>query len=172
MDPLRQAKAYATLHHVIRNGQMYGDLPYTHHLEAVERVLREYDGGQETDPDLLTAAWLHDIIEDTDVKLRDVAERFGDEVARLVFAVTTEKGESRKVKNAITYPKIREAGVKAVRLKLADRIANTRGGGGSLSMYIKEYPEFRHALWFSDDEMNRAMWAELDEIMGFKPGKS
>ena len=170
MDPLASAKSFATLHHVIKNGQMYGNIPYTHHLETVEKILREYGVNE---PELLTAAWLHDIVEDTDVKVRDVVENFGDEVGRLVFAVTTEKGESRKVKNAITYPKIRDAGYKAVRLKLADRLANTRNNGGSLDMYIKEYPGFRHALWSpmgdDEDETNQLMWAELDKIMGFKP---
>jgi (p)ppGpp synthase/HD superfamily hydrolase len=107
MDMLSAAKSYATLHHVIRKGQLYGLLPYTHHLNDVERVLRSFD---ESRVELLVAAWLHDIVEDTDVKLRDIEENFGEEVARLVAAVTSEEGPNRKVRNAITYPKIREAG--------------------------------------------------------------
>jgi len=67
MDSLASAKSYATLHHVIRKGQLYANLPYTHHLADVARVLREFGV---TDPALLTAAWLHDLVEDTDQKLR------------------------------------------------------------------------------------------------------
>lgn len=162
MDPLTSARSYATLHHVIRKGLLYGVLPYTHHLAAVESVLREFG---ENRIELLVAAWLHDIVEDTDVKLRDVEENFGEEVSRLVGAVTSEDGENRKIRNALTYPKIREAGQDAVRLKLADRIANVRNGGSSVAMYAKEHKNFKHALFSHSDSVNQKMWFELDALL-------
>ncbi len=168
MDPgitlLTLAKQTASLHHIERKKQMYGVLPYTHHLADVEEILRDFG---ETRQEMLIAAWLHDIVEDTDYKIRDVEENFGEEVARLVGAVTSEKGENRKIRNALTYPKIRETGEDAVRLKLADRIANVSTGGGSFSMYKKEYDSFRHAL-YSPGSSNEDMWQELDSLMGFK----
>lgn len=160
MDLLLAAKQFATLHHVIRKGQTYGVLPYTHHLQDVEQTLRSFG---ETRPELLAAAWLHDVVEDTDVKLRDIEENFGEEVARLVGAVTSEAGANRKTKNALTYPKIRETGPDAVRLKLADRLSNVRHGGGSAKMYAKEHAEFRHALRDPNDKQNWKMWVQLDE---------
>ncbi len=172
MDSLNAAKTYATLHHVIRKGQLYGNLPYTHHLQDVEDVLRRF--GEPEDSELLIAAWLHDIVEDTDVKIRDVEENFGEEVARIVAAVTSEPGVNRKVRNSLTYPKIRDAGAFAVRLKLADRIANMENGGGSLKMYLKEYPDFRHALYVGassdvnsehDRLLNASMWGRLDFLV-------
>ncbi len=171
LDPLGKAKSHATLHHVIRKAQLYGNLPYTHHLEAVERVLREFG---ETRLELLAAAWLHDIVEDTDYKIRDVRENFGDRVAELVAAVTSEDGANRKIRNALTYPKIRMAGPDAIELKLADRIANVRNGGGSVEMYKKEYAEFRHALWdhnVINDSVAYAMWTTLDLLMNWKGTK-
>lgn len=172
MDLITSARQYATLHHVIRKGQLYGVLPYTHHLAAVEGVLREFGEARE---ELLVAAWLHDIVEDTDVKLRDVEENFGQEVARLVGAVTSEDGPNRKTRNALTYPKIREAGRDAVRLKLADRIANVRNGGSSVGMYAKEHRDFRHALYDPDDVadrcINRQMWREIDRLLEATDGK-
>ena len=169
MDSLTAAKAYAHLYHVERGRQMYGVVTYTHHLADVEEILRSF--GIE-DPDLLVASWLHDIVEDTEVKLRDVLENFGEDVAHLVSAVTNEPGENRKVRALLTYPKIREAGDKAIALKLADRIANTRKGGGSLKMYQREYPEFRRALYSDvpskDVPSLHVMWGRLDEIMGWK----
>jgi len=161
MDLLQAAKQFATLHHVIRKGQMYGVVPYAHHCSDVEYILRLFGECRE---ELLAAAWLHDVVEDTDQKLRDVEENFGEEVARLVGAVTSEPGESRKVRNALTYPKIRKAGPDAIRLKLADRIANVSAVGGSLKMYKNEYPDFRHALYVPNDG-NEAMWRHLDIIM-------
>jgi (p)ppGpp synthase/HD superfamily hydrolase len=162
MEPLTFARSYATLHHVIRKGQLYGVVPYTHHLAAVEEVLREFG---ESRSEMLVAAWLHDIVEDTDVKLRDIEENFGPEVATLVGAVTSESGENRKIRNALTYPKIRDTGQDAVRLKLADRIANVRNGGSSVMMYAKEHKNFKHALYSQNDDGNRKMWSELDQLL-------
>lgn len=167
MDLLLAAKQFATLHHVIRKGQLYGVLPYTHHLQAVEMTLRELGESRDF---MLAAAWLHDVVEDTDVKIRDIEENFGEEVAHVVFAVTAEGGALRSVKNAVTYPKIRAAGPDAIRLKLADRLANVRNGGSMGKKYAKEYPDFRHALRDPNDRFNYKAWIflddEIDHILG------
>lgn len=177
MDPIIHAQSFATLHHVILGKQMYGVLPYTHHLQAVAEVLKRFGptcsayGGDlpptVTSDQMLCAAWLHDVVEDTDVKVRDIEETFGETVAQLVSAVTSEQGPNRKARNALTYPKIRAAGHYAIRLKLADRIANVENGGASVQMYKREYDEFRHGLrlekWSNDD-----MWLHLDLVLGYK----
>jgi len=165
MDIIAAAKSYATLHHVIRKGQLYGVVPYTHHLDQADRVLLRFDEDRIV---LRTAIWLHDVVEDTDVKLRDIEENFGEEVATLVGAVTSEEGPNRRTRNALTYPKIRTAGPDAVRLKLADRIANVENGGGSVSMYFREYPDFRHALFSPVDSLNSSMWGHLDHLLQHK----
>jgi guanosine-3',5'-bis(diphosphate) 3'-pyrophosphohydrolase len=170
MDQLTAAKHFATLHHVIRKGQLYGPVPYTHHLSDVEGVLREFGI---TDEDMLVASWLHDVIEDTDVKVRDIEESFGSCVATLVSAVTSEDGPNRKTRNALTYPKIRGTGNAATKLKLADRIANVRNGGSSVEMYRREHSDFKHALTTGlEDEESLEMWAELDRLLGFKRADS
>lgn len=145
-DPLAQAKTFATYHHVSRKGQLYGPLPYTHHLAAVEGVVRRFVSDPSYLHTLLVASWLHDVVEDTDASIRDVEEQFGDQVAELVAAVTSEPGPNRKTRNALTYPKIREAGAIAVMLKLADRIANVEHGGGAVEMYRREHEDFKHGL--------------------------
>jgi len=113
--------------------------------------------------DMFVAAWLHDVIEDTDTKYRDVEELFGHNVAQLVDAVTSVEGPNRKLRNAATYPKIRNAGIWAVRLKLADRIANVSNGGGSVKMYRDEYKDFRHALYTAGE--NEDLWFRLDNLI-------
>lgn len=145
MNLLEQAKLLATQKHVLDNHQLYGNLlPYTHHLAAVANVLRVFEIDDEA---LEVAAWLHDIVEDTSVKVRDIEELFGEEIAALVYAVTSEPGENRTIRNALTYPKIREAGIKAVILKLADRIANVEVGGSMTKRYVKEHAAFRHGIY-------------------------
>lgn len=172
MDPLRWAKFFAATKH--GNQQYSSGLPYTHHLAQVEAVLcrREFvfhpfpgHGhcyGADPDDEMLQAAWLHDVVEDTTTKLKEISEMFGDRVAELVGAVTNEPGPNRKTRHALTYPKIRS--VKgAVRLKLADRIANVEAGGKLVEMYQKEYEDFKRNLYTPGE--CEAMWKHLDGLL-------
>lgn len=183
MDQLTYAKFYAAMKH---EGQKYGVLPYTHHLESVERVLRQYgpipsmitDNGEvlvpwddpATSEEMYVAAWLHDVVEDTDAKVRDIEELFGERVARLVASVTSQEGTSRKVRNALTYPGIRFSGPYSVRLKLADRLANVMNGGGSVAMYEKEHEDFKRVLYTPGE--NEDLWEAIDSAFSDRKKKS
>lgn len=166
MDDLTLAKMVATRRH---SGDFYGVLPYTHHLQDVENVLRRFDTlnpislAYETNPDLFVAAWLHDIVEDTRMKQRDLEECFGEKVTALVMAVTDVDGPNRVVRKAMTYPKTRAAGKDAVRLKLADRIANVENGGRSFKMYCTEHEDFKRSLYTAGE--NEDMWKYLDGLV-------
>lgn len=161
LDPLRFVKFFADVKH---SGQKYRGLPYTHHLAAVEHALKVF-GYQ--DQILLEAAWLHDVVEDTQTKLKEIKEMFGPTVADLVYAVTNEDGPNRKVRAALTYPKIR-ANYYAVALKLADRIANVESGGDLVEMYKKEYEDFRRSLRTNSE--HPVMWDHLDRLMEYPSG--
>lgn len=157
MDPLRHVKFFASVKHA---GQCYSTgLPYTHHLAEVEAVLRRFHVDEVA---MLEAAWCHDVVEDTPTKLKEIVEMFGQRVADLVGAVTNEPGDNRKVRAALTYPKIRSV-PGATCLKLADRIANVETGGKLVDMYRKEYEDFRRALYVPDE--NVEMWAHLDALL-------
>lgn len=166
MDDLTLAKMIATRRH---SGDFYGVLPYTHHLQDVEYVLRRFDvggmtaEGVPTNPDLFVAAWLHDIVEDTRMKPRDLEEAFGEKVTALVMAVTDVDGVNRAARKAMTYPKTRAAGKDAVRLKLADRIANVEHGGRSFKMYCTEHEDFKRSLYTAGE--NEDMWNYLDGLV-------
>lgn len=171
MDLVIQAQIVATQKHVLDNRQLYGWLPYTHHLAAVADQLYQHGYDDEI---LEASAWLHDIIEDTrgkanEMKKRDIEEMFGEEVANLVWAVTSEEGPNRKVRNALTYPKIRATGERAVALKLADRLANVSHGGKAKEMYQKEHADFRHGVYLSVLTTSQLgdMQNYLDYCLGF-----
>lgn len=144
---VNKARMFAGVAHA---GQTYADeMPYTEHLEHVVEKLRKF--GFDT-PAMICAGYLHDVIEDTTKSYNDIMERFGEEVAELVFAVSSELGRNRKERNAKTYPKMAGNAMATV-LKLADRIANvdySLANGGKLEMYRKEYPDFRAALYRTD----------------------
>ncbi len=161
LDTLRWARFFAATKH---GSQQYAfGLPYTHHLYAVENVVRLFvDPDDESFQELLEASWLHDVVEDTPTKLKEISEMFGDRVAELVGAVTNEPGPNRKVRAALTYPKIRSV-KDAVVLKLADRIANVLQGGKLTEMYAKEYDDFKRALYTPGEA--EKMWIHLDSLL-------
>ncbi len=100
--------------------------PYERHLlEAVE-VLAE--GAGVLDRDVLVAALLHDVVEDTACTLAEVRERFGPAVAELVDWVTkTDPPDGDREAARLAYLR-RLAGAprKAVLVKLADRLSNVQ----------------------------------------------
>jgi (p)ppGpp synthase/HD superfamily hydrolase len=141
-------------------GQLYGGTPYETHLLAAAAVLR--DCGYGDDPVLMSAAYLHDTIEDTDATREQIAERFGARVADIVDAVSDPEGATRAEKKAAAYPRIRRLD-DAVRVKLADRIANVEAGGRPAAKYAGEQAAFRGELWRAG--VADAMWARLDRAL-------
>ena len=101
--------------------------PYAEHLLEVVCVLVEAVGS--TDVDVLRAAVLHDVVEDTACALAEVRERFGDRVAELVDWVTKPApaaGETRAEVRAAYLARLRDAPEDALLVKLADRLSNVQ----------------------------------------------
>ncbi|MFE3545681.1 HD domain-containing protein [Nocardia sp. NPDC059177] len=153
-----EAREFARAAH---GDQKYGQSPYITHLAAVRGVLSDfgYDGAHGT------AAWLHDVIEDTPVTAEEVETRFGRAVLDLVWAVTGV-GTDRKARNLDAYAKI-AAHPPAVILKLADRTANAEASppdSGWMGMYRTEHALFKAHLGdlLADDPTVARMWARLE----------
>ncbi|MFI0367179.1 HD domain-containing protein [Actinomadura sp. 1N219] len=103
--------------------------PYVEHLlEALEVLV---SGPRVTDVDVLSAALLHDVVEDTAATLADVEAEFGPVVTELVDWVTKppSTGTGRQAKRAARAAYLRrlgEAPREAVLVKLADRASNVQ----------------------------------------------
>jgi (p)ppGpp synthase/HD superfamily hydrolase len=96
---------------------------FVEHPIAVATLLSAsgYDGG------LIAAAYLHDVVEKTDVELDEIRERFGPAVAELVDSLTENleiPGYAER-KRALRKG-ILQAGGDAVLIYAADRVANMR----------------------------------------------
>lgn len=81
------------------------------------------------DENILCAALLHDVIEDTKITLADIENNFGKEVAFLIDGVTKLKSESEKRETKKTLKKVLSNSYTDPRvavLKLADRLHNMR----------------------------------------------
>jgi guanosine-3',5'-bis(diphosphate) 3'-pyrophosphohydrolase len=105
--------------------------PYINHpIQVAEMLVNE---GGEKDPALITAAILHDVIEDTvrtkkenKELIRQIREIFGEEVLSITLEVTDDKSlgkKERKRQQVVHAPFLSE---KAKKLKLADKIMNVR----------------------------------------------
>jgi (p)ppGpp synthase/HD superfamily hydrolase len=157
--------------------QKYGDQPYEVHLDEVVAILTEYGY---TDPDTINTGYLHDTLEDTDLTFTDIGMVFGMRVAEAVTFNTDEEGTSRKARKSLTYARMRKdvdayaamrpfpesVGI-AMRVKLADRLANLRQcrrtQSSLLSMYQKEADTFKNALFLSGH--SDLMWLEYDRLL-------
>ena len=101
--------------------------PYAEHLlEALEVLVR---GAGVTDPDILQAAVLHDVVEDTPCTIDDVRRSFGGRVAEMVGWVTKPEpaeGVDRKTAKEAYLSRLKDAPDDAVLVKLADRVSNVQ----------------------------------------------
>src|ERR1700757_1341549 len=102
--------------------------PYLSHLLEVAHILAD----MRLDATTLTAAILHDAIEDTEYPVSRIEERFGPEVAHLVEGVTKIGRLNIKAPEARQAESVRKMllamvnDVRVVLVKLADRLHNMR----------------------------------------------
>ncbi|MFK7795373.1 MAG: bifunctional (p)ppGpp synthetase/guanosine-3',5'-bis(diphosphate) 3'-pyrophosphohydrolase [Gammaproteobacteria bacterium] len=102
--------------------------PYIYHPLAVAKIMAE----MQLDYQSITAAILHDVIEDTPTAKEQIKEKFGEDVAELVDGVsklTHLTFSSRAEAQAENFRKMMLAMVRDIRIiivKLADRLHNLR----------------------------------------------
>jgi guanosine-3',5'-bis(diphosphate) 3'-pyrophosphohydrolase len=122
---LRGAVAFARRYH--GDQRRPTGAPYLEHLlEALEVLVR---GAGVTDPEVLCAAVLHDVVEDTACTPADLTAAFGTQVAEFVGWVTIPEaapGEDKAAVKEAYLRGLRDAPRGAVLVKLADRASNVQ----------------------------------------------
>src|SRR5262245_1013702 len=84
-DLVERARDYASAaHRGVGQLRKYTGQPYEEHLRRVAEVLATVTD----DPEMIAAAWLHDVVEDTPTTIEDVEQEFGRSVRELVDALT------------------------------------------------------------------------------------
>ena len=79
------------------------------------------------DEELWAAALLHDLVEDTDVELTDIADQFGSRVAGLVGAMTEDGSiDDYRERKEEARCRARDSGRDAALLFVADKLSNVR----------------------------------------------
>jgi len=133
--------------------------PYINHPIALANVL--WREGKVRDAAVISAALLHDTIEDTDTTVQELRKRFGRKVAAIVMEVTDDpslpKAERKRLQIAHAPRISREAKL----VKLADKICNLRDMGASPP-----------ATWPLSRKREYFEWAKkvVDALRGVNPG--
>jgi GTP diphosphokinase / guanosine-3',5'-bis(diphosphate) 3'-diphosphatase len=100
--------------------------PYITHPLAVATILAELGMNHET----LSAALLHDTIEDTDYTLEQLRREFGDDIAALVDGVTkldkVKYGDAAEAETVRKMVVAMSRDIRVLVIKLADRLHNMR----------------------------------------------
>ena len=104
MSIVSQALVFATEHHQHQH-RKGTKIPYMTHLLNVCKLLAENDCPDE----VLAAALLHDVVEDTDVTIEEVEEKFGLQVAELVRGATElDKLEKKAIEKESSWQERKE----------------------------------------------------------------
>lgn len=143
--------------------QTYGDEPYVKHTERVALLVEQH---APTKPEVIAAAWCHDLLEDTEITSFELIKTLGQYVYELVDKVTDKEGKNRLHRQLNTYHHTRKD-PDAVTVKLADRIVNEkkslRENSKQRKMYKEEYFRFKFAL-YSGNKRHDELWEILDEL--------
>src|ERR1700732_4560478 len=127
-DPWLVRRAYEIAAERHRDQLRTSGDPYLSHLLEVAHILAD----MRLDAITLTAALLHDVIEDTEFPVSRIQERFGAEVAHLVEGVTKIgrlnilAPEARQAETVRKMVLAMVHDVRVVLVKLADRLHNMR----------------------------------------------
>jgi guanosine-3',5'-bis(diphosphate) 3'-pyrophosphohydrolase len=98
------------------------ETPYINHPITLMHVLVEV--GMVTDPVVLAAAVLHDVVEDCEIPLEELEARFGAHVKTVVLEVTNAKNQTREEMRAQQVAEAATLSLHARCVKLADKICN------------------------------------------------
>lgn len=146
---LKEAELFAKDKH--RN-QKYGNESHYKHLEAVVTRLK---GIGITDEDVLCAAWLHDIIEDTGTTFDEIYQRFGRSVAVMVSSLSKDTSLPKKEKERQYIEQLKNAPWQAQLIKLCDISSNLK--------------ELKNSSW-SKSKKTRYVKKKLHDLTVIKSG--
>lgn len=127
-------------------------LPYITHLFSVALLVAE-DGASD---DVVTAALLHDTLEDTDTTREEIVGAFNEHVAKLVEEVSEDKKLEWKERKEEYLAGMERSSNEAVLIALADKVDNVES---RIEEYEKEGEAFlarwkrpnADYLWFYDE---------------------
>lgn len=152
-----KARTYATAAHgAVGQRRKYTNEPYITHPTAVAELVRAHGGTR----DMIAAAYLHDVIEDTQLTFDDLKEAFGESIAWKVDALTNKAGkeDGNRVQRFVINCRalINSLDEETMVIKLCDLLHNTSS--------IVEHDHGFAAIYLAEKEFM------MDEIFGLMKG--
>ncbi len=152
--------------------------PYiVHPMEAVEIV-----ASITSDQELLAAAALHDVVEDTDVTIEDIRKEFGERIARIVasesdvFEAGVSEEDSWHARKQAAIDRLKAAPLDSKIVAMGDKLSNMRAIARDYAVKGDELWKIFHAKDPSDHEWHYRGLAdslrELEDTFAFKEFES
>ena len=165
MDIVEKARVFATAAHAAC-GQLrkYTYEPYIVHPADVVSIVKTVPHTNE----MLCAAWLHDVVEDTGVTIETIREEFGSEIADLVGRLTDVSRPdhgNRAARKAVDRAHTAMAPAQAQTVKLADLISNTKSIVEHDEKFAKTYLEEKRMLLEVMTKGDRTLWERANGIV-------
>lgn len=126
-----------------------GRVPYSCHPMEVAFLVSEMT----TDEEVIAAAYLHDILEDTNVSKEEIEQNFGKRVLGLVEAESENKAFSWYERKQTTITHLKGASKEVQIIALADKLSNMRDTA-------QDYLAFGDQIWnkFNEKDKSKHEW--------------
>jgi (p)ppGpp synthase/HD superfamily hydrolase len=136
----------------VRNAS--GGRPYIDHPVAVAAQLVDHDFSDE----VLAAALLHDVVEDSELQVEDIRRASGDRVAEIVDALTDDQSlDSYEERKREHRGRVEAAGPDALAIYVADKLTNVemlreayRSQGEQVAEELTVPLDVKVAVWGAD----------------------
>ena len=166
MNLVERARIFATLaHEAVGQVRKYTSEPYIVHPAEVASIVARVPHTRE----MLAAAWLHDVVEDTNVTNEEITQVFGDTVGELVRWLTDvslpEMG-NRAARKELDRNHIAQATADAQTVKLADIISNCSSIGRHDPDFATLYFAEKRAVLDVLTKGDPTLMAEARKIIG------
>ena len=127
-DPQQVRLAFNTALEAHKEMRRKSGEPYIFHPIAVAQICVDEIG---LGPTAVIAALLHDVVEDTDMELKDIEKLFGVKVAKIIDGLTKisgvfQHGSSQQAENFRKMLLTLSEDVRVILIKIADRLHNMR----------------------------------------------
>jgi (p)ppGpp synthase/HD superfamily hydrolase len=142
----------------------------TLHFDHLEGVVNRLKNLGVTDKEVLCAAWLHDIIEDTDITFDQINERFGREIAVIVLSLSKDQNISKKDRETQYINQLKDASIQAKIIKLCDISANLKDLANAPISKTQKNKQIKKILYYlriikNDISESKTKYPKIQEIM-------
>lgn len=125
MNLISRARKLATEAHKGQFRKFSGEA-YVEHSKRVAQTVLKYKDSKHLE-ELMAAALLHDVVEDTDYTIEQIDQEFGKLVSSLVMELTSDEGVKGEDKALYLSEKMARMSSWGLLIKLSDRLDNVSG---------------------------------------------